>query len=62
MWDLAETLVGVGKDPLHSRRVLKTVRLTTIRNRPKRTISANGGFGLGLGLLHIKSLLFLELV
>ena len=37
-----ETLVGVGLNPFHSRRVLKTVRLMTIRNRQKRTISASG--------------------
>ena len=34
---------------LQSRRVLKTVRLTTIRNELKRTISTNSGFG----MLHI---------
>ena len=32
--------------PLLSRCVLKTVRLTALRNGPKRIISASGGLGL----------------
>ena len=31
---------------LSSRRIFKTVRLTTICNRPKQTISASGELGL----------------
>ena len=38
-------LIRVWK-PLLSMRVLKTVRLMAICNRPKRIISASGGFGL----------------
>ena len=41
-----EALIGLGLDPLHSRRVLKTVRLMTIRNGPKQTISVSGVLGL----------------
>jgi len=41
-----KTLVGVGLDPLYSRRVLKTVRLTMIRNELKWTISISGRLGL----------------
>ena len=38
-------LIRVWK-PLPSRRILKTVSLTTVHNGPKQTISASGELGL----------------
>ena len=44
--DITSTLIGVGLDPLRSRRILKVMRLTTLHNGLKWTISTSGGFEL----------------
>ena len=44
-WREKRSIIRVWK-PHTSKHVIKTVRLTTIRNGSKRTISANSGFGL----------------
>ena len=44
--DITSTLIGVGLDPLRSRRILKVMRLTTLHNGLKWTISTSGEFEL----------------